>query len=54
MDLFYIIYNKVGLLSDLGEDAVNRLFIGPLDTLFYIMFPRGFKFLIIFFFLNGY
>lgn len=41
MGCFDVIYKKVGPVSDLGEDVVNRLFIGLPDTLFYSMFPRG-------------
>lgn len=36
---FDVIYNKIRLVSDLGEDVANQLFIGLLDTLFYSMFP---------------
>ena len=41
MGCFDVIYSKVGLVSGLGEDVVNRLFIPLLDTLFYDVFPRG-------------
>lgn len=38
---FDVIYEKVGLVSGLGEGGVNRLFVGLPDALFYRMFPRG-------------
>lgn len=40
MGSFDVIYSKAGLVSGLGEDVVNRLFILLLDTLFYSMFAK--------------
>lgn len=43
MGIFDAIDNKVRLVSDLGEDVVNRLFTGLDNSLLYSIFPGEFS-----------